>query len=115
MNSLSARPLWRSPERLEARLVLSTFTVTNTSGNPSVSGSLPFEVALANAATDAAIVNFAAATGQTFATHQTITLAGTLTLDHASEPNVPISIVGPAAGVTIAGGGSGSDFSVITV
>ncbi|HEV3342745.1 MAG TPA: DUF4214 domain-containing protein [Pirellulales bacterium] len=115
MNSLLASLLGRSPERLEARLVLSAFTVTNTSGNPTVSGSLPFEVALANAATDAAIVNFAEATGQTFATHQTITLTGTLTLNHSSEPNTPISIVGPAAGVTIAGGGSGSDFPVLTV
>ncbi|OYV87696.1 MAG: hypothetical protein B7Z73_09735, partial [Planctomycetia bacterium 21-64-5] len=98
------------PERLEDRLVLSTFTVTNT--NASGAGSLPAEVALANAATDEAIVQF---DSTVFATHQTITLTGTLTLDHASEPKIPISILGPTAGVTIAGGGSGSDFSVITV
>src|SRR5215469_5839942 len=106
-------PSWRLPERLEERLVLSTyFTVGNTSSDASVVGSLPYEVAQANASTDEAIVNFDAVA---FATHQTITLTSTLTLDHASEPKVPISILGPASGVTIAGGGSGSDFSVIKV
>ncbi|HUY33495.1 MAG TPA: DUF4214 domain-containing protein [Pirellulales bacterium] len=107
------RSPWLPLERLEERTVLSTvFTVTNTSNDPTVSGSLPFEVAQANASTDEAIVNF---DPTAFATAQTITLKQTLTLDHSSEPTIPISIVGPAAGVTIAGGGSGSDFSVITV
>ncbi|HEV3343815.1 MAG TPA: DUF4214 domain-containing protein [Pirellulales bacterium] len=107
------RPSWRLPERLEERLVLSTFfTVNSTSSDATVVGSLPYEVAQANASSDEAIVKFDPVA---FATHQTITLTSTLTLDHASEPKVPISIVGPAAGVTIAGGGSGSDFSVITV
>ncbi|HEV3021470.1 MAG TPA: hypothetical protein VGX76_03350, partial [Pirellulales bacterium] len=99
-------------ETLEQRIVLTQnfFPVTNT--NASGAGSLAAEVALANASTDEAIVDF---DPTVFGTHQTITLTATLTLDHASEPKIPISIVGPAAGVTIAGGGSGSDFSVITV
>lgn len=102
-------------EPLEQRLALTVFTVTNTSASASVAGSLPYEVAQANKSTDEAIVEFAQAAGQKFATHQTITLTSTLTLDHASESKIPISIVGPDAGLTISGGGSGSNFSVITV
>jgi len=98
-------------ETLEDRALLTNFfTVMNT--NSSGAGSLPAEVAAANANTDESIINF---DPTVFATPQTITLTSTLTLDHSSEPKIPISIVGPAAGVTIAGGGASSDFSVITV
>ncbi len=59
-------------------------------------------------------ITFAADPGQTFATPQTIALADTLNLGNGT-PGESIIIVGPAAPLTIQGGGSESDFSVITV
>lgn len=98
-------------ERLEERLALSVsnFPVSNT--NSSGPGSLPAEVALANAATNVALITFEASV---FTTAKTITLAQTLTLNN-THSGVSIEIEGPAAGVTIAGGGSSSDFGVMTV
>ena len=43
---------------LEDRRLLSTFTVTNTSGSPSTPGSLPYEVAQAAADNHANTINF---------------------------------------------------------
>ncbi|MGO8747426.1 MAG: beta strand repeat-containing protein [Thermoguttaceae bacterium] len=57
---------------------------------------------------------FAAGTGQAFATPQTITLASSLDLNNTLSEG-DMAIEGPPAGVTIAGGGSGSNFSVFTV
>jgi hypothetical protein len=57
-------------------------------------------------------ITFASGSGQPFNTPQTITLATGLNLAH---PGASITIQGPLAGVTIAGGGAGSNFSVFTV
>jgi hypothetical protein len=57
-----ARPHGRGPVRLEAledrRLMNASFVVTNLSGDPSKVGSLPYEVAQADASTAAASVTF---------------------------------------------------------
>ncbi len=97
-------------------LIINPYTVTNTSTNSSVVGSLPYEVAQADSDTSGTVVsiNFAAGPGQTFATPWTIELAGTLNLDNTT-PGESIIIDGPASGLTVAGGGFGSDFSVFTV
>ncbi|HET6879682.1 MAG TPA: choice-of-anchor Q domain-containing protein, partial [Pirellulales bacterium] len=109
-----ARPCLPSLERLEHRLVLSTVTVTNTSNDAGVSGSLPWAVAQANQATDLTKIVFASDSGQTFATAQTITLSKSLDLKNTTS-GASIEIDGPSAGVTIAGGGNGSNYPVFLV
>jgi len=92
-----------------------TYTVTNTSSSSSVVGSLPWAVTQADSDTSGtAIVNFAAGTGQTFATAQTIPLAATLNVSNITSGE-SILVEGPTAALTIQGGGSGSGFSVFTV
>ncbi len=59
-------------------------------------------------------ITFASGSGQPFASPQTITLAAGLNLDNPLA-GASITIEGPPAGVTIAGGGSTSNFSVFTV
>ena len=101
-------------ELLEDRTLPSVaFTVNNTSNDPAQSGSLPYAVLQANADSSgsAVAINFDATV---FATPETITLNGTLDLNNALAGE-SITINGPSAGLTLAGGGSGSDFSVITV
>ena len=96
-------------------LVVDPYTVTNTSTDSSVVGSLPYEVAEADSDTSgtAITITFAAGTGQPFATPQTIALAGTLGLDNTDES---ITINGPAAGLTLQGSNNVSNFfGVFTV
>jgi autotransporter-associated beta strand protein len=83
-------------------------TVTNTSSNANVSGSLPWAVAQANAAT---VITFAAGNGQTFATPQTITLEAPLNITTSSL----VGIEGPASGVTLVGDYSSSRFPVLGI
>ena len=102
-------------EPLEDRRLLSaSYTVTNTSADASVAGSLPWAVAQAdtNNSGGSITINFASDSGDVFATQRTITLAATLNLDN---PQSSIIIAGPTTALTIDGGGSGSDFSVVTV
>ncbi len=91
------------------------YTVTNTSNDASVVGSFPWAVAEADNDTSGATVtiNFAAGAGQTFATPRAIFLAGTLNLDNTAGESIVID--GPAAALTIDGGGSSSDFTDFTV
>ena len=75
---------------LEDRTLLSTFTVTNTAG--SGTGSLPYEIGLANLSTGANTIDFS---GLVFSTSKTITLKGTqLELSNTSGTQ---TIRGPAA------------------
>ncbi len=92
------------------------YTVTNTSSDPTVAGSLPWAVVQADADTSGSVatIDFAAGPGQVFAAPQTITLAGGLNLDNTTAGE-SIVIDGPAAGVTLAGGGSASEFTVVYV
>ena len=84
---------------LEERTLLSLFTVTNTADDNSV-GSLRYEIGQANSTSGADTINFSPTV---FASLQTITLTGTqLTL---SNTNGTQTITGPAAGVTVSGGG----------
>ena len=99
----------RSPlllERLEDRCVPSTFTVMNTL--PSGAGSLAAAVTSANQdVTGTPItINF---DPTVFASLQTIVLTATLDLNNTTA-GASISIEGPAAGVTIAGGTPTSQF-----
>ncbi len=90
-----------------------TYTITNTSNSSTVMGSLPYALNLADSDTSggAFIINFDPVV---FATPQTIALAGSLNLANTT-PGEWIIINGPAASLTIQGGGGGSDFSVLTV
>ena len=97
-------------EPLEDRRLLSaSYTVTNTSADASVVGSLPWAVVQAdtNNSGGSITINFASDSGDVFATPRTITLAATLNLDN---PQSSIIIAGPTTALTIDGGGSGSDF-----
>ena len=87
------------------------YVVSNTSNDSTWMGSLPYEVAQADSDTTSTTIaiNF---DSDTFAIPQTIVLAGTLDLHTGGAP---ITIEGPAAALTIQGGGSGSNFSVFTV
>jgi len=90
---------------LEDRRLLSTFTVTNTAD--SGTGSLRYEIGLANSNAGANTIAFDATF---FSTPQTITLAGTqLELSNTSGTE---TITGPAAGVTVSGGGLSRVFQV---
>ncbi len=93
-------------EGLEARQLLSTFTVTDTSDNPSDTGSLRYAINQANADNQANTINF----GALFDTPQTITLGGTQ-LELSDSAGIQ-AITGPAAGVTISGGGTSGVFAV---
>jgi hypothetical protein len=88
----------------------STMTVTTTSGSAQVAGSLPWTVALVNADTTGRTItiNFASALAG-----RTIALSSTLDLRNITGD--AIVITAPAAGLTLAGGGHASDFSVIKV
>ena len=97
-------------EPLETRRLLSvTYTVTNTD-SVSDPGSLAYEVAQANAdiSGQPITVNFDSGF---FATPKTITLNATLDLNN-SMSGTSIAIVGPAAGLTIDGGGNNAVFTV---
>ena len=75
------------------------YTVTDASGSPTDTGSLPYAIAQADLNSNPAgsVINF---NSTDFATEQTITLPSTLML---SPPAGPITITGPAAGVIISG------------
>ena len=87
------------------------YTVSNTSGDPTVSGSLPWAIAEANAGNSAAVITFAAGDGQAFATPQTITIETTMVLTDTSL----VAVEGPAAGVTVVGDYGQSRFAVLSV
>ena len=86
-------------------------TVTSTSGDPTVAGSLPWAIAQADASNVATQITFAAGSGQTFATSQTITLEATMTL---TDTNL-VTLEGPASGVTLVGDYSQSRFPLLSV
>jgi autotransporter-associated beta strand protein len=88
-----------------------TLTVDNASSDPTVTGSLPWAVAQADASNAATIINFATASGQAFATPQTITLEAPLNLTDANS----IGIEGPSWGVTLVGDYSQSRFPTLSV
>ena len=89
----------------------SVLTVTSTSSDPTVAGSLPWAVAQADAGNAAAVISFATDAGQAFATPQTITLEAPLDLSDANS----VAIEGPAWGVTLVGDYSESRFPVLSV
>ena len=86
-------------EGLEPRIALSTFTVNSTLDDGSA-GTLRYEIGLANAEGGGSTVNFDPVV---FATHQTITLAPSLSTLDLSETGGTEIIQGPTVGVTIAG------------
>ena len=91
---------------LEERLLLATFTVTNTDdGNGA--GTLRSAIAQANETAGANTISFDATV---FSTPKTITLAGLLL--ELSNTTGTQTIAGPAAGVTISGGGQSRVFQV---
>ena len=108
--TVEGRPVQRRRARptlmaLEDRKLLSTFTVTNTAD--SGTGSLPYEIGLANANTGANTIDFA---GTAFDTPQTITLTGVqLELSNATGAQ---TITGPTVGVNVSGGGLSRVFQV---
>ena len=111
-----SRPRFRPRfDVLEDRMVPSGVTVINTSNSSTVSGSLPWAVSQANSDTSGGpfTINF---DPTVFATPQTIALAATLNLDNPTSGE-SIIIDGPAATLTIKGGGSlpHSYFSVMEV
>ena len=69
-------------------------TVDNTSSDPTVVGSLPWAVAQADASNVAALIIFARASGQAFATPQTITLETPLDVSDANF----VGMLGPSCG-----------------
>src|SRR5262249_11957538 len=90
---------------LEDRNLMSTFTVTNTAD--SGPGSLRSQIDLANSDAGASTIEF---DSTVFNTPQTITLtSGQLELSNTSGTE---TIMGPAAGVTISGGGLSRVFQV---
>ena len=90
---------------LEDRWLLSTFTVTNTAD--SGTGSLRNEIGLANSTAGANVVDFSSTV---FNTPLTITLTGgQLELNNKIGTE---TITGPAAGVTVSGGGTNRVFQV---
>ncbi len=91
---------------LEDRQLLSTFTVTDTSDNPSDTGSLRYAIDQANANNQANTINF----GPLFNTPQTITLTDTEL--ELSDTGGLQTITGPAGGVTVSGDGASRVFQV---
>ena len=86
-------------------------TVDSTSSDPTVEGSLPWAVAQADASNAAAVITFASAASQPFATPQTITLEAALDLTDAKS----VLMEGPPSGVTLVGDYSESRFPVLSV
>ncbi len=86
---------------LEDRRLLASFAVTNT--NPSGSGSLAAAIASAGGNNQANTITFQ---GSIWNTPQTISLGGNALV--LSDTGGMQTITGPAAGVTISGGGQGS-------
>jgi hypothetical protein len=96
---------WRcwKPEPLEGRTLLSTFTVSDLSGDPKDPASLPHAVELANAAPGSTIVFRPGLSG-------VIPLADTLSV------KASVTITGPGADfLAVQGGGPQSNFSVLGV
>ena len=93
-------------EGLEDRWVPSTFTVVNTLDDGST-GSLRRAVGQANTQAGADTITF---DSTVFGTAQTITLAGTQL--ELSDTTGTETITGPAAGVTVSGGGRSRVFQV---
>jgi len=89
----------------------SVLTVTNTSSDPTVSGSLPWAIAQVDASNAATVITFATGSGQVFATPQTITLEAPLEM---SDTNL-VAIEGPSWGVTLVGDYSKSRFPILSV
>jgi hypothetical protein len=107
------RPIRKAPrrsrlvlERLEDRCCPSTFTVTNTLDDGS-QGSLRWAVSQANTNPEADTIAF---DSTAFSTAQTITLGGSQL--ELSDTSGTTTITGPAAGVTISGGGQSRVFQV---
>jgi hypothetical protein len=95
---------WRSwvPELLEDRRLLSTFTVSDLSGDPNDAGSLPHAVQLANAAPGSTIVFQSG-------------LAGVIPLAATIQVTAPMTITGPgASSLVLLGGGAQSGFNVLS-
>ena len=86
-------------------------TVANTSSSPSVSGSLPWAVAQADASNVATVITFATQSGQAFATPQTITLEAPLVVSDTNS----IGMEGPSWGVTLVGDYRQSRFPILSV
>ena len=86
-------------------------TVTNTNSSASFTGSLPWAVAQADAGGVPAVITFATASGQVFATPQTITLEGSLIVTNSNLAGIE----GPSWGVTLAGDYSQSRFPLLNV
>ncbi len=109
---LALRPTRTEPYRarllevLEDRWVPSTFTVPNTLDDGSV-GTLRWAVGQANATAGADTINFDSGV---FNTPQTITLTGTQL--ELTDTTGTTTITGPAAGVTVNGGGLSRVFQV---
>ncbi len=105
--------------RLEGRTVLSptVFTVTGVGDSPSdpqttTSGDLRYCVGLADANTsnpDGSLIQF---DPSVFSVPQTITLGSGLVLSNTADQT---TITGPAAALTVSGGGPSSDFRVFVV
>src|SRR5262249_34306909 len=103
------RPLRRARPALEAledRAVPSTFTVNNLLDDGSV-GSLRWAVSQANSNPGDDTINFDTTV---FKTPQTINLSGTQL--ELTDTSVTETIAGPAAGVTVSGGGLSRVFQV---
>src|SRR5258708_6742219 len=106
------RPIRNAPHRarlaveaLEERCVPSTLTVTNTLDDGSA-GSLRWAIGQANSQGGSDTINF----GALFNTPQKITLAGTQL--ELTDMNGATTITGPAAGVTVSGGGLSRVFQI---
>ncbi len=93
-------------EALESRRLLSTFTVNSTADDGST-GTLRWAIGQANSAGGAETIQF---NPTVFATPQTITLGGTQL--ELSDTTGTETITGPAAGLTISGGGQSRVFQV---
>jgi hypothetical protein len=101
----TARRRWRfwTPERLEERALLATFTVTDLSGDPKDAGSLPHAVGQANAAPGSTIVFQPG-------------LAGTIPLTASLNLRTAMTITGPGASLlAVQGGGAQANFSAVNV
>ena len=88
-------------ERLENRIVPSTWTVTSTSSSAATVGSFAYEVGKANTDTTAALINFSPTV---FTSNKTITIASAagLTLDNTHGQSITID--GTGAGPDVFGG-----------
>src|SRR5262245_948724 len=91
---------------LDERIAPANFTVLNTLGNGTV-GSLRWAVGQANSNSGPDTIDFDSGV---FGTPQTIALSGSQL--ELSDPTGATSITGPAAGVTVSGGGLSRVFQV---